>query len=219
MSLSPQLEALVSPLLRGHANRQRRRAVRRSAGIAAALVTAAALGAAALAASNSWIFKDEQGWASGKTTVLFHGVTYNVETYVSSDGRSFNIGLSRGMQSLVDSVGKSWIRAPGVAADPDLPNPPTPAGPAMYGNSFTSKGGEIWFGIARPDIARVVVTDRGGRDFASDTVRPPQKFRSVVRFWVVALPASHAKTVTAYDYDAKVVQRGPLTATTIMDLY
>jgi hypothetical protein len=35
MSLSPELEALIAPLIKGHANRQRRNGIRRSVGIAA----------------------------------------------------------------------------------------------------------------------------------------------------------------------------------------
>lgn len=219
MSLSPELEALIAPLLKGHAHRQRRKTVRRTVGIAAALLTAAALGAAALAATGSWIFKDQYGGSIGKTTVQFHGLTYTVETYVSPDGRKFNIVLNRGKLPLADSVGSSWIRAPGVPDDPELPNPPPPMGQAVYGNSFTSNGGEIWFGISRPDIARVNVTDRHGRVFSTDTVRPPHKYRSVYRFWVVALSASHATSFTAYDFDGNAIQRRPLIPTTIMSLY
>jgi hypothetical protein len=220
VSLSPELEALLALLLKGHANRKRRNAVRRTVGISAALLTAAALGAAALAASNSWIFKSDHGYAIGKTNVVFHGAIYTVQTLVTGDGRSFNIGLNQGAEPLVDSVGHSWIRAPGVEADPELPNPPRrPSGQAVYGNTFTSGGGEIWFGIARPDIARVDLTDQHGHDFSTATVRPPQKYRSVFRFWVIAVPASHATTFTAYDYDGNTIQHGPLTATTIMSLY
>jgi hypothetical protein len=219
MSLPPELEALIAPLLEGHANRRRRTAIRRSVAVSATLLTAAALGAAALAATSSWIFSGEQGGAIGKTTVALQGVTYSVQTYVSPDGRKFNIGLNHGKRPLVDSVGSSWLRAPGLAPDPELPNPPPPAGQAVYGNSYTSNGGEIWFGIARPDIARVAVTDQHGRTFSTDTVRPPQKYRSVFRFWAVAVPAAHATTFTAYDYDGNAIERKPLIATTIMDLY
>jgi hypothetical protein len=219
VSLSPELEALLAPLLKGHANRKRRNAVRRTVGMSAALLTAAALGAAALAATNSWIFEEDHGFALGKTSVLFHGATYTVETYVSADGRSFNIGLSQGKQTLVDSVGRSWLRAPGVAADPGFPNPPPPSGAAIYGNRYTSAGGEIWFGISRPDIARVDLTDQHGVVFSTATVQPPRKYRSAFRFWVVAVPSSHATSYTAYDYDGAVIQRSPITATTIMSLY
>src|SRR4029079_11838088 len=220
MSLSPELEALLAPLLKGHANRKRRNAMRRSVGVAAALLTAAALGAAALAASNSWIFKSDHGYASGKKNVVFHGATYTVQTEVTGDGRSFNVGLNQGPELLVESVGHSWLRAPGVEPDPELPNPPRrPSGQAVYGNSFASGGGEIWFGVARPEIARVDLTDQHGHDFSTATVRPPQRYRSVFRFWVIAVPASHATTFTAYDYDGNAIQRGRLTATTIMSLY
>ena len=219
MSLSPQLEALVSPLLKGHANHQRRKTLPRSVGIAVVLLTAAALGAVALAASNSWIFKEDHGFALGKTTVLLHGTTYTVETYVSADGRSFNIGLSQGKQTLVDSVGRSWLRAPGVAADPRFPNPPPPSGAAIYGNRYTSEGGEIWFGISRPDIARVDLTDQHGGVFSTATVQPPRKYKSAFRFWVIAVPSSHATSYTAYDFDGTSIQRSPLSATTIMSLY
>jgi len=219
VSLSPELEALIAPLLKGHANRQRRKAARRSVGVAAALLTAAALGAVALAASNSWIFKEDHGFALGKTNVLFHGANYTVATYVSSDGRSFNIGLSQGKQTLVDSVGRSWLRAPGVAADPRFPNPPPPSGAAIYGNRYASEGGEIWFGISRPDIARVDLTDQHGVVFSAATVQPPRVYRSAFRFWVIAVPSSHATSYTAYDYDDTAIQRSPLTATTIMSLY
>lgn len=219
MSLSPELEELIAPLLQGHANRKRRTAVRRSSGISVALLAAAALGAAALAATNSWIFRDEYGGSTGKTAVLFHGRAYTVQTYVSADGRRFFIGLDRGKRPLADALGSSFIRAPGVPDDPALPNPPPPSGQAVYGNSFASMGGEIWFGIARPEIARVVVTDQFGRVFSTDTVRPPREFRSVFRFWVVALPASHATTFTAYDDDGNAIQRKPLVPTTVMSLY
>src|SRR6185312_7982599 len=103
--------------------------------------------------------------------------------YINPDGRSFNIALDHGKQPLVDSVGKSWLRAQGVQPDPSFPHPPPPQGPAVYGNSFTSNGGEIWFGIARPDIARVDLTDQHGRDFSTPTVQPPHKYRSAFRFW------------------------------------
>jgi hypothetical protein len=219
MSLSPELEALIAPLIKGHANRQRRNGIRHSVGISVALLAAAALGAAALAATTSWIFKDEYGGSTGKTTVVLHGVTYTVRTYVSGDGRGFNIGLSRGKRPLADSLGSSFIHALGVPDDPVLPNPPPPRGQAVYGNSYTSRGGEIWFGIARPDIAHVAVTDQHGRVFSTETVRPPQKFPSVFRFWIVALPASHATTFTAYDGDGNAIERKPLAARTIMSLY
>ncbi len=219
MSLSPELEALIAPLLRGHANRQRRKAVRRPVAIAVALLGAAALGAAALAATSSWIFKDEQGGSVGTTTVVFHGAAYTVKSYVSSDGREFFIGLTDGKKPLVVSTGSSVIHAPGVPDEPMLPDPPPPSGQAVYGNSFASRGGEIWFGIARPGITRVVVTDQHGRGFSTDTVRPPHEFLSVFRFWVVALPFSHAMGFTAYAGDGNVVQRRRLYATTNMFLY
>lgn len=219
MSLSPELEALIAPLLRGHQNRRRRKAVRRSVGMSAALLAAAALGAVALAATSSWIFKDEYGGSTGKTAVFFHGDAYTVQTYISADGRRFFIGLDRGKRPLADSLGSSLIHAPGVPNDPSLPNPPRPSGQAVVGNSFKSMGGEIWFGIARPEIARVAVTDQHGRVFSADTVRPPRKFRSVFRFWVVALPASHATTFTAYDSDGNTIQSKPLVPTTVMSLY
>jgi hypothetical protein len=219
VSLSPELDALLVPLLEGHANRQRRKGIRRPVAIGAALLAAAALGAAALAATSSWIFRGEQGGSIGTTTVDLHGITYTLRTYVDGDGRSFFIGLTDGEKPLVVSAGTSVIHAPGVPDEPMLPDPPPPSGQAVYGNSFKANGGEIWFGIARPEVTRVAVTDQRGRVFSTDTVRPPRKFLSVFRFWVVALPASHATSFTAYDNDGNVVQRRPLYATTNMFLY
>ncbi|HVW89292.1 MAG TPA: hypothetical protein VHC01_07480 [Gaiellaceae bacterium] len=220
MSLPGELEALVAPLLDGHARLRRRRRRRKQMAVAAIFAGAAVLATAALAAHSSWIFfRTGHFGTEARTEVVFHGRTYVVNATVSPDGRMSGILLfaSRNLsRPLASGGGTSILPALGVSPLPLLP-PPTPTGHTAFGNSYTTSGGEIWFGDARPDVTRVVLTDSRGKQFSTATVKPPGS-PSAFRFWAVALPASHAAWIASYDRRGRIVERRRLYATPQMGL-
>lgn len=221
MNLPAELEALIGPLLDGHARLRRRRRRRKRVAVATIFASAAVLATAALASRSSWVFfHSSDSGTEARTEVVFHGRTYTVDAEVSSDGRMSAILLfaARDLsRPLAAGSGSSILQAPGVPPLPLLPHP-TPTGHTAFGNSYADSGGQIWFGDARPNITRIILTDGQGEQFSTDTVMPPRT-RSAFRFWAVALPASHAAWITSYNRSGRVVERRRLYATPQMGLW
>ncbi len=222
MNLPAELQALVEPLLDGHARLRRTRRRRKRAAVAATIFAGAAvLATAALASHSSWVFfHNSNSGTQARTEVVLHGRTYTVDAEVTPDGRMSAILLFAARElnrPLAAGSGSSILQAPGVPPLPLLPHP-TPTGHTAFGNSYAAAGGQIWFGDARPNITRIILTDGRGQQFSTDTVMPPST-PSAFRFWAVALPASHAAWITSYNRSDRVVERRRLYATPQMGLW
>jgi hypothetical protein len=130
------------------------------------------------------------------------------------DGRFFAIELydDAALRHLVASAsGGSTL------GSPLLPNMP-PSGHAMYAASYRTRAGEVWFGDARPGVTRIVLENARSRRFIAAAALPPKRFPSSFRFWVVAVPHTHATTIYAYDAHGRLVEHRALFATREMSL-
>jgi hypothetical protein len=188
-----------------------RRRARRGKPIVVIVVVAVAvvLAAAALAATNSWLFDAEHGRTTGETTVSLHGHTYAIELQLWRDGRYFGLHLfgdRAHTHELIAAYGGSILAAPNAPAVPLIPRL-KPTGQAMFGMSYRVDGGEIWFGDARPEVAKIVVLDTRGHAAETATVAPPRAFKTAFRFWALALPSSYGRTIVAYDAHGALVDR------------
>jgi len=205
---------------------QRARPQRRRLTIAAVTVAAALVTAAAVAAAGGWLFTKHGDTVSGQTSVQFHGAKYTVYAEVTSGGRFLSLDLLKGKHYLapgelpVASAGGNYVlAAPGVPAEPALPDPPAPSGQPIAGNAYVRGGGEIVFGDARPDVGRVELRDRKGGVFSVETTAAPLQFRDAFRVWAVALPSSTAATISAYDHHGKLMTRVPFYPTSNISLH
>ena len=225
--LAERFAALVEPGEKDWAEvLQRARPHRRRATIASVTVAAAFITAAAVAAAGGWLFTKHGDSVSGQTSVQFHGAKYTVWADVVSGGRYLSLVLSKDKQALAPgelgvafSSGSYVLAAPGVPAEPVLPNPPAPSGPPIAGTAYVRGGGEIVFGDARPDVGRVELRDRKGHAFSTATAAAPLQFQDAFRVWVIALPSSTAVTISAYDHHGKLMMRAPFYSTRDISLH
>ena len=202
----------IEPVQRGH----RHRGGRRWATVAT-LAAAAGVAVAAMAATNSWVFSHEHHRVFGTEHLQFHGKPYTVQLQAAGDGRSFfALILSRGDQptavphegDIVATAGGSSILAePGVRNPFLLPNPPAPSGPAFGAMNYDEGKGQIWFGDARPEVQRIVITDNHGHVFQTTTSVPPPNIKLAARFWAIALPASTGERIAGYGAHGKLIDQ------------
>lgn len=225
--LAERFAALAEPAEKDWADVVRRaRPHRRRLTIAVVAVAAALVTAAAVAAAGGWLFTKHGDSISGQTSVQFHGAKYTIWANVISGGRYLSLVLYKDKQSLAPgqlgvafASGNYVLAAPGVPAEPALPNPPPPSGPPIAGTAYTRGGGEIVFGDARPDVGRVELRDRKGHTFSTATAAAPLRFQDAFRVWVIALPSSAAVTISAYDKHGKLMIRAPFYPTQNISLH
>jgi hypothetical protein len=224
--LAARFAALVEPGQEDWADVLRRARPRRLRLTVAAVAVAAALViAAAVVAAEGWLFTKNGDTVNGQTSVQFHGTNYTVYAEVSG-GRSLSLVLLKGEPSLAGveqplafASGNYVLDARGVPAEPALTNPPAPSGPRVAGNAYARGGGEVAFGDARPDVGRVELRDRKGHTFSAATAAAPLRFHDAFRVWAIALPASTATTISAYDQHGKLMMRAPFYPTTNIALH
>lgn len=225
--LAERFAALVEPAEQDWVDvLQRARPQRRRLKVAAVAVVAALVTAAAVVAASGWLFTKQDDTVNGQTVVQFHGANYTVYAEVGSGGRDLSLVLLKGKPSLAGveqplafASGNYVLAAPGVPPEPALSNPPAPSGPPIAGTAYTRGGGEIVFGDARPDVGRVELRDRKGHTFSAATAAAPLQFQDAFRVWVIALPASTATTISAYDKHGKLMMRAPFYPTRNISLH
>ena len=202
----------------------RRRTRRRRPIVLIVFIAAAILAAAAVASTSGWQFGVQYGHATGEASVLMDGTKYTVWVQqTGGDGRFFLMRLydtpSRDPNDALTTIaGSTLLHTPGLPDNPLIPRQ-YPHGPAAFGMQWAVGDGEIWFGDARPEVARIVITDTHGNTFATDTVAAPKYVKSAFRYWTLALPSTYAKTITAYTGDGTVIDQRPLYPSRRQTLY
>jgi len=190
----------------------RRRARRRKPVVLIVVLAAALLVAAAFAATNGWRFGVEYGHATAERTLVIDGHRFTLLVQqTGGDGRFFVMHLYPGEgrdDELRQAItwGGTLLHTPGLPDNPLIPRQ-LPNGPAMFGMNWRVAHGELWFGDARPEVVRIVVTDTAGRAFRADTVTPPKGVKSAFRYWTLVLPSSYGKWIAAYVGDGKLIER------------
>ncbi len=179
--------------------RRRARRGRRSALPTAALAAAALVAATAVAAGGGWLFTGHRNGATATRTISFHGTTYTLTVDTFADG------------ALCMSLGK--LHGPRLAHPcvvPVLSDSPLKRALTTWlpvGHLVAEvRGGEVAFGAARPDIARVAVTNAAGKTFTTPTSAGPASLKPRLRFWAMAFPG-RARRLTAFNAAGKVVVR------------
>jgi hypothetical protein len=215
--LDERFAALADPTDDGDWLDVRRRA-RRPHGrllLAAAAAVAGIAAVAALAATDGWIFSRSGSQVTGVTHVSFHGHTWTVS--VSTNGRSrfcTHADSTCGGPFCAKLTGPRTESTCGIYLVP-LPGKlgTTPLvlvvrRPLPFGALRLRDGaGELWFGEARADVRRIVISDGRGHAFTARTVAAPASLRTTTRFWVLPLPASYARTIAAYSASGGLVKR------------
>lgn len=187
---------------------RRRAGVRRRRWIVLAVAAAAVVvAAAAVAANGGWVFKHAPyAEPSFARTFEFQGASWSLVGYVDGDGRisCFSVGRTEALLARRQRCSIALMTPPGLSRPFAGSAPITKVG-------WPHGAGEIWFGDAGPSVARVAVTDTRGRTVAAAAVTAPTLPHPTVQFrlWLVALPASKAVSIAAYDRHGKLLYRGP----------
>ena len=157
----------------------------------------------ALAASGGWIFSRSGTQVTGVTHVSFHGHTWTVS--VSTGGGSrfcwhgeftcFPFCAKLTGPRTESTCDHSLMPLPGKPGKaPLVVRRPLPFSAVRLRDG----AGELWFGEARTDVARIVLSAGDGHAFTAQTVPAPARLQTRTRFWALPLPASHARTIAAY---------------------
>lgn len=179
------------------AKRTRRRLV-----VPAAFVAAAVCAAAAFAA-NSWLFPRTPDSITAITHVQFHGTNWRVFLTVTPD-RAFCATLTRTNARRQPGGCNVWVKpVPLIVGTPntfriELETPP------FDGLRHIDGRGELWYGVAQANVARITITDLNGRVTSTATVAAPKTKR---RFWALPLPSSHAMFISGYDANGHLIRR------------
>lgn len=216
--LDERFAALTDPTDDGDWLDVRRRA-RRPRGrllLAAAAVVAGLAAVTALAATGGWIFSRSGSQVTGVTHVSFHGRTWAVSVSTGGDSR-----FCRYSDQACTGGFCAKLTGPRTVSTCGIYLVPLPTVPRKHVASWLvlrrafpfgalrlrDGGGEIWFGEARADVTRIVLTDGRGGAFTAQTVQAPSRLRTTTRFWAVPLPASYARTIAAYSASGALVKR------------
>jgi hypothetical protein len=199
-----------------------RRGSRRRARLVAGatLVGALVVTAIAMAATGTWMFSSgHDATSSGRATVTLGATTYDVWANVQSNGRYFSILLSpkadvqtADLKILAVLSGTSILSAPGAPPLPLLPNPPAPTGAPSAADVYATVAGEVWIGASRPEVSDVTLVAKDGQTYTTETIAFPPQYNSAFRFWAVAVPGGHARSIVSIS-DGKIVDRRTLYAT------
>jgi hypothetical protein len=214
--LADRLSALVDT--RDDSNwRDVRRRARRSrpryvAAPVAAAAAAAVVAAAALGAGSGWLFTKQDDGANGSTQIRFHDETWSLMSFMTNDGRWVSLDLVRAGKAVARASGGSALTVKGVPQG--LLQKGAAVGPAFGARFLEDRGGQIWFGDARPEVASIQITDRRGRVYRTTTAAPQGSIRVAFRLWVVGLPASTAVTIAGFDARGRLVDRRPVYSVT-----
>jgi hypothetical protein len=187
--------------------RRRARRARRFALPVAALVAAALVGATALAAGGGWLFKGRGGEVTATRTLFFRGTTYRLTVN--------KLAGDLVCTHLDDSQGRRLATGCGVPVLGEKPAyhrphvPPIPLSFATSNFGVAVPGGEIWFGAARSNVARVTLRNAAGRMLATGTTAAPPSLKTKLRFWSIATRV-HGLDLTAYNFAGNPVGAGPL---------
>jgi hypothetical protein len=196
-------EIVLLPAWRVVQRRARRRRTRLSL---LALVVTALVATAAVAATGGWWFSKDDDAVTARTQIRFHGRTWTVGLTVA-DGRWFCATVVPAGTSTGACVVAPFLKLQ-IARGQQSRSPVKIAlGPPVAALGFAADGGEIWFGPAATDIARINITDDVGHVFRTGTVPPPPGLGTAFRFWVLPLESSSARTIAAYDAAGALVTR------------
>ena len=173
---------------------------RRRVAVLVVALAGAVAAAAALAVNGGWVFKRApSAEPSFARTFPFQGASWSVVGYLDGDGRvsCFSVGRTEALLARRERCSIHLTR-------------PRRSSRPITKTGWSSRGGEIWFGDARPSVARVAVTDTRGRTFTAPAVTAPTLPDPIVRFrlWLIALPSSKAVSIAAYDRHGKLLYRG-----------
>ena len=78
-------------------------------------------------------------------------------------------------------------------------------GPPLGGMSLAVPGGRIWAGATVGFTRRVTITDAAGHVHTAQAVRPPKGTKTPFRYWVIALGASPARSITSYGSNGRKI--------------
>jgi hypothetical protein len=66
-------------------------------------------------------------------------------------------------------------------------------------------GGEIWAGATVGFTRRVAITDASGHVHSAPAVRAPKGTKTPLRYWVIALGSSPARSITSYGSNGRKI--------------
>lgn len=173
----------------------RRRARQRRARVAApvTLAVAALVTAGAFAATGGWIFSSSDRQVTARTDVVVAGRTWQVS--YSASTRLHAVFCLRVSSSGAATRSRCTEMGPG---SPRL-------GPPLGGMKLAVPGGQIWAGATVGFTRRVAITDAAGHVHTAQAVRPPKGTKTPFRYWVIALGASPARSITSYGSNGRKI--------------
>ena len=171
--------------------RARRRRTRVSIPVAAAV--AAAITAIALAAGGGWLFRTHDHQVTARTDVRLGSRTWHV-SYTADAGY-------RGEFCATASTAGTTARRACKEMGPGSPH----LGPPLGAMKLIVPGCQIWVGATVGFARRIAITDAAGVSHAAQAVHAPKGAKTPFRYWAIAIPASTARSITAYGADGRSI--------------
>lgn len=181
---------------------RRSRRSRRRFVVPAVLVAAAVLAAAALAA-DSWLFPRTPDSVTAITHVQFHGASWRIYLTVTPD-RAFCATLTRGATRRQPGGCNVWVQPIPLVVRSSNTFTIKLTTPPVDGLRHVDGRGELWYGVAQANVARISITDTKGHVTSTETVVAPKTTR---RFWALPLPSSHAMFISGYTASGGLIKR------------
>lgn len=173
--------------------RRRARSARLRVAVPAAAVAAGVVTAAALAATGGWVFSSSARQVTARTDVTVAGRTWHVSYSAST--------RIRAVFCLRASTSGSAPRSKCTEMGPGSPR----LGPPLGGMELAVPGGQIWAGATVGFTRRVAITDAAGHVHTAQAVRPPKGTKTPFRYWVIALGASPARSISSYGSNGRTI--------------
>ena len=176
-----------------HDVRRRARRGRARVVVPVAAGVAAAVAAGTFAASSGWIFSSSDRQVTARANVVVAGRTWQVS--YSASTRAHAVFCLRASSPRTAARSRCAEMGPG---SPRL-------GPPLGGLRLAVPGGQIWAGATVGFTRRVAITDAAGHVHTARAVRPPKGVKTPFRYWVIALGASPARSITSYGSNGRTI--------------
>lgn len=177
--------------------RRRANARRTRVTVPAAAALAAIVAASAFAAAGGWVFSSHDRQVTARTDIRTGSRTWHV-SFTTSPRLRARFCLDASSPGL---AARSTCRKMGPGA--------ARLGPPFGALELSVPGGQIWAGAAVGFARRIAITDATGRVHHARAVRPPTGTKSPFRYWVIWLPGSTGRSITAYGANGRSI-RAPL---------
>ncbi|HEY3962726.1 MAG TPA: hypothetical protein VGL84_09380 [Gaiellaceae bacterium] len=181
--------------------RRARRSRRRF--LVSAVLVATAVCATAAFAANSWLFPRTPDSVTAITHVQFHNASWRIYLTVTPD-RAFCATLTRGDARRTPGGCNIWVKPIPLIVRSTNSFHIQLATPPFDGLRHVDGRGELWYGVAQGNVARISITDANGHVTSTETVSAPKTTR---RFWALPLPSSHAMFLSGYDASGRLIRR------------